>query len=58
MVPENYGITHDDHIPGRVLHKYLTDFAKKFGVFSRTRFNTRVESLEPTSKFHKWFFRL
>ncbi|KXT15400.1 hypothetical protein AC579_2214 [Pseudocercospora musae] len=48
MVPENYGITHDDHIPGRVLHRYLTDFAKKFGVFSRTRFHTRVESLEPT----------
>lgn len=49
MVPENYGITHDDHIPGQVLHRYLTDFAKKFGVFSRTRFNTRVETLEPTS---------
>lgn len=49
MIPENYGITHDDHIPGRVLHKYLTDFAKKFGVFSRTRFLTRVNSLEPTS---------
>ena len=49
LIPENYGITHSDHIPGRVLHKYLTDFAKKFGVFTRTRFNTRVESLEPAS---------
>lgn len=48
-MPEEYGITHDDHIPGRVLHKYLTDFAKKFGIFPRTRFNTKVESLEPTS---------
>ncbi|KAK4624726.1 FAD-dependent monooxygenase DEP4 [Fulvia fulva] len=49
MIPEHYGITHEDHIPGRVLHKYLTDLSKKFGIFSRTRFNTRVESLEPTS---------
>ncbi|KAK4502677.1 hypothetical protein PRZ48_006103 [Zasmidium cellare] len=49
MDPAAYGITHDDHIPGRVLHKYLTDYAKKFGVFSRTRFNTKVESLEPAS---------
>lgn len=49
MIPENYGITHDDHIPGTVLNKYLTDFAKKFGVYTRTRFNTKVESLEPTS---------
>ncbi|KAF2215466.1 hypothetical protein CERZMDRAFT_94875 [Cercospora zeae-maydis SCOH1-5] len=49
MVPEEYGITHSDHIPGAVLHKYLTDFAKKFGVFERTRFLTKVNSLEPTS---------
>ena len=29
------------------MHKYLTDFAKRFGVFSRTRFNTQVRSVEP-----------
>ena len=36
-----------EHIPGTVLHRYLTDFAKRFGVFQRTRFDTKVESLEP-----------
>jgi cation diffusion facilitator CzcD-associated flavoprotein CzcO len=50
MAPEKYGITHDDHIPGRVLHQYLTDFAKHFGVFARTRFETRVNSIEPTAE--------
>ncbi|CAK4030697.1 FAD NAD(P)-binding domain-containing [Lecanosticta acicola] len=49
MDPAAYGITHDDHIPGKVVHKYLTDFAKKFGVYARTRFNTKVESLGPAS---------
>lgn len=27
----------------------MTDYAKKFGVFKRTKFNTKVESLEPVS---------
>lgn len=49
MVAEDYGISHEDHIPGAVLHQYLTSYAKKFGVFSRTKFNTKVDSLEPTS---------
>lgn len=50
MTPEVYGVQPGEHIPGQVLHRYLTDFAKKFGVYSRTKFNTRVESLEPTSE--------
>lgn len=40
------------HIDGTVLHRYLTDFAKRFGVYQRTRFDTTVESLEPTE--HGW----
>ena len=42
-----YGVQPGEHIPGPVLHRYLTDFAMKFGVYSRTRFNTKVESIEP-----------
>lgn len=49
MSPEVYGVQPGEHIPGQVLHRYLTDFAKKFGVYSRTTFNTKVETLEPTS---------
>ena len=47
MDPEVYGVKPGEHIPGTVLHRYLTDYAKKFGVFSRTRFNVKAESLEP-----------
>ena len=48
MSPEVYGVQPGEHIPGPVLHRYLTDFAKKFGVFFRTKFNTKVETLEPS----------
>ena len=37
-------------MPGPVLHRYLTDSSKNHGVFSRTKFNTKVESLEPTQQ--------
>ena len=47
MSPEVYGVQSGQHIPGTVLHRYLTDFAKKFGVYSRTEFSTKVECLEP-----------
>lgn len=44
-----YGVKPGEHIPAAVLHQYLTDFAQKFGVFKRTQFNTRVDTVEPTS---------
>jgi len=47
MDPKVYAVQPGEHIPGDVLHKYLTDFAKRFGVFSRTRFHTKVVSIEP-----------
>ena len=45
MTPEVYGVNPGQHIPGTVLHRYLTDFAKKFGVFSRTKFSTKVDAV-------------
>lgn len=48
MTPEVYGVQPGEHIPGEVLHRYLTDFAKKFGIFSRTQLNTKIESIEAT----------
>lgn len=44
-----YGVKPGEHIPGHVLHRYLTDFAKNFNVYERIRFNTKVETVEPTS---------
>lgn len=43
---DTYGVEAGKHIPGAVLHRYLTNYAKKFGIFNRTQFNTNVESIE------------
>lgn len=48
MTTEKYGVQPGQHIPGTVLHKYLTDFAKHFGVFERIQFNTKVDTVGPT----------
>lgn len=40
----SFGVTPGQHIPGTILHKYLTAFAQKFGVLERTKFNSKVES--------------
>ena len=56
MSSEVYGVQPGEHIPGKVLHRYLTDFAKKFGIFTRTKFNTKVDSLEP-SKDGGWLLK-
>lgn len=49
MVEEVYGVKAGQHVPGATLHRYLTDFAKHFGIFERLRFNTKVDSVEPNS---------
>lgn len=48
MLEDIYGVCEGQHIPAAVLHRYLTDFSKKFGVFERTRFDTKVTSVEST----------
>ncbi|KEF60126.1 uncharacterized protein A1O9_04976 [Exophiala aquamarina CBS 119918] len=49
MSEEIYGVGPFQHIPGAVLHRYLTDYAKHFGVFERIQFNTSVEKIAPSS---------
>lgn len=46
MIESEYGIKEGQHIPAAVLHRYLTDFAKHFGVLERTKFNTKVDVIE------------
>jgi cation diffusion facilitator CzcD-associated flavoprotein CzcO len=46
MDTATYGVKPGEHIPGHVLHQYLTDFAKKFDLLRRIRFETKVESAE------------
>ncbi|OHE94070.1 hypothetical protein CORC01_10645 [Colletotrichum orchidophilum] len=45
-----YGVKPNNHIPGAVLHRYLTDFAKHFGFFERIQFNTAVTLVERNGK--------
>ncbi|KAL7760763.1 hypothetical protein ACKLNR_007298 [Fusarium oxysporum f. sp. zingiberi] len=44
LVTEKYGIEKGQHIPGEVVHAYLSDFCQTFGLMSRIQFSTRVES--------------
>ncbi|KAF3047245.1 hypothetical protein E8E11_008775 [Didymella keratinophila] len=54
MDTATFGVEPGEHIPGTVLHKYLTSFAKEFGVYTRTRLNTRVDSAEENLKTGDW----
>lgn len=44
LVPKEYGIEPGQHIPGRVVYSYLCDFCDAFGLTSRIRFGTKVDS--------------
>lgn len=46
MSEKVYGVKEGGHIPGAVLHRYLTDFAEKFGILERMQFHSRVENVE------------
>jgi hypothetical protein len=43
---EEFGVKEGDHVPGMVMHRYLTAYAKKFGVLERCRFGCWVRSAE------------
>lgn len=47
MTEEKYGVRDFNHIPGAILHRYLTDFAKHFGVFDKIQFHTKVDLIKP-----------
>ena len=50
MDEKTFGVKPGQFIPGEVLHDYLTQFAKKFGVYEKIRFTTKVESAEKKGK--------
>jgi cation diffusion facilitator CzcD-associated flavoprotein CzcO len=54
MDAETYGVKAGQHIPGHVIHRYLSDYAKKTGVFSRTRFDTNVVEVSKASDSEAW----
>ncbi|KAJ9611227.1 hypothetical protein H2200_004410 [Cladophialophora chaetospira] len=46
VIPEKFGVKFGQHIPGAVVHEYLCQTAEEFGLSSRTRLQTRIESAE------------
>lgn len=45
LVPQKYGIKPGQHIPGHVVYSYLCDFCDSFGLTSRIRLGSKVESV-------------
>lgn len=46
MTEDIYGVKKGGHIPGATLHRYLTDFAKQYGVLERMQFHSKVGNVE------------
>ncbi|GAB7348363.1 hypothetical protein MBLNU459_g6803t1 [Dothideomycetes sp. NU459] len=57
MDEATFGVKPYKHVPGPVVHRYLTDYAKKFGVYQRLRLTTRVDSAERSEK-GDWVLRV
>ncbi|KAF4503028.1 dimethylaniline monooxygenase [Fusarium agapanthi] len=47
---DSYGVKEGEHIPGLVLYRYMTDFALKFDIFRRIRFNVNIRTIEKLDK--------
>ncbi|KAI1848450.1 hypothetical protein JX265_008768 [Neoarthrinium moseri] len=48
MREEVYGVKPNNHIPGAVLNRYLTDYARHFGVHDKIQFNSQVDLIAST----------
>lgn len=46
LLLERYVMGNTGHIPGKVVHQYLSDFAKHFGIAPLIRFSTRVQAAD------------
>jgi hypothetical protein len=57
MSEEIYGVKEGEHIPGEILHRYLSDFASKFGIRERTRFSVKANQVEATA-VDTWLVRI
>ncbi len=57
MTVEKYGVKPGEHIPGTVVHQYMTDFAQTFDIWRRIRFRTKVEDIQQGSD-GQWILNL
>ncbi|KAF2090946.1 dimethylaniline monooxygenase (N-oxide forming) [Saccharata proteae CBS 121410] len=54
METEAFGVKPGEHIPGEVLHRYLTSYAEYFGLHRLIQFNTRVVAVERAEDDAGW----
>ncbi|THZ59995.1 dimethylaniline monooxygenase (N-oxide forming) [Aureobasidium pullulans] len=54
MDTKTYGVKPGEHIPGHVIHRYLSDYAKKTGVYARIQFETKVLEASRNSNGEGW----
>lgn len=50
LVPEEFGIERGQHIPGPVVHEYLSRYAEKFGIADKVWLKHKVVSAEHQEK--------
>jgi hypothetical protein len=46
MTTETFGVQPGEHIPGKVMHKYLRSYAEKFDLLRRIQFHSKVDTCE------------
>jgi cation diffusion facilitator CzcD-associated flavoprotein CzcO len=57
MTVDKFGVKPGEHIPGTVVHQYMTDFAKTFDIWRRIRFRTKVEEIQQATN-GRWILTL
>ena len=57
MTVEKFGVKPGEHIPGTVVHQYMTDFAKTFDIWRRIRFRTKVDEIQQADD-GQWVLKL
>ncbi|KAJ6262357.1 hypothetical protein Dda_3165 [Drechslerella dactyloides] len=53
-----FGVTPGTHIPGEIVHEYLVAYAKKFGVYDRIRFNSKLATAEYLTAENQWLLTI
>lgn len=54
MDTATYGIKPGEHIKGEIVHRYLTDYAHEFGIYSKIRFETNVLTAQQVDDGSGW----
>lgn len=54
MLTERYGVEPGQHIPGKVIHDYLRDYADHFNIYHLIEFNTKVNLVEKQPGCTSW----